>query len=137
MFSLEKKRRQKYSNEVIHALEEYSYRYKRYHINFALALCYCSKEEAVLSELVDIKRKTDRFILLENNLCCVIFDCIDHKTSKKAAQNLEAQIQEHCTNEDYFMRAVSSLECESASKMINSLFDTLEEFLYNINLQKV
>ncbi len=137
MFSLEKERRQKYSNEVIHTLEEYSYRYKRYHINFALALCYCSKEEAVLSELVDIKRKTDRFILLENNLCCVIFDCIDHKTSKKAAQNLEAQIQEHCTNKDYFMRAVSSLECESASKMCNGLFDTLEEFLYNANLKKI
>jgi len=137
MFSLEKERRQRYCNEVIHALEEYSYRYKRYHINFALALCYCSKDGALLSDLVDIKRKTDRLILLDDNLCCVVFDCIDDETSKKAAQNLEAQIQGHCTNGDYFMRVLSSIECESALKMCDSLFDALEDFLFQANLNKV
>jgi hypothetical protein len=137
MFSLEKERRQKYCNEVIHALEEYSYRYKRYQINFALALCYCTKEETALAELVDIKRKTDRFLPLEKNLCCVVFDCIDNESSKKAARSLEIQIQEHCEDEECFMRVASSVEYESASIMCNVLFDALEEFLFNANLQKI
>lgn len=132
MFSLEKKNRQKYFNEIVSNLDEYSYRNKRYNINYAIALGFCTKD-VNLSDLVDVKRRTDKYIPLEDNLCCVVFDCIDSESSLKAAQNLKTEIEKSCLNEDFFMRVATSIEHESALKMTNSLFDNLELFLRNLN----
>ncbi len=128
MIRFEKENRQKYLNEIIDNLEEYSYRNKRYHINYAVALCFCTKDIS-LNELVTLKRKTDRYITIESNLCCVVFDCIDAESSKRAAQNLKTEVAESCLGEDFFIHVATSLEYESPLKLTNSLFGKLEEFL--------
>lgn len=132
MSRFEKENRQKYFNEIVSNLDEYSYRNKRYNINFAIALGFCTKD-VNLGDLVDVKRRTDKYIPLENNLCCVVFDCIDSESSLKAAQNLKAEVEKSCLNEDFFMRVATSVEHESTLKMANSLFDNLELFLANLN----
>lgn len=131
MIRFEKENRQKYLNEIIDNLEEYSYRNKRYHINYAVALCFCTKDIS-LNELVTVKRKTDRYITLESNLCCVVFDCIDADSSKRAAQNLKTEVEENCLGEDFFLHVATSLEYESPLKLTNSLFRKLEEFLEDL-----
>lgn len=128
MSRFEKDNRQKYLNEIIGNLEEYSYRSKRYHINYAVALCFCAKDIS-LNELVTVKRKTDKYITLESNLCCVVFDCIDAESSKRAAQNLKTEVEESCLGQDFFIHVATSLEYESPLKLTNSLFVKLEEFL--------
>lgn len=128
-----KQNRQNYVQEIINNLDEYSYRNKRYQINFALALIYCTKD-INLNEIIDVKRRTDRYISLDKNLSCVVFDCIDSDSSKKAASNLQRQVEESCLNEDLYMEVITSMEYESASKMTNYLFDMLEEFLYNLEV---
>lgn len=125
--------RQNYVQEIINNLDEYSYRNKRYQINFALALIYC-KKDINLNEIIDVKRRTDKYISLDKNLSCVVFDCIDSDSSKKAASNLQRQVEESCLNEDLYMEVITSMEYESASKMTNYLFDMLEEFLYNLEV---
>lgn len=129
-----KQNRQNYVQEIINNLDEYSYRNKRYQINFALALIYCTKD-INLNEIIDVKRRTDRYISLDKNLSCVVFDCIDSDSSKKAASNLQRQVEESCLYEELYMEVITSMEYESASKMTNYLFDTLEEFLYNIEIE--
>lgn len=129
-----KKSRQNYVQEIINNLDEYSYRNKRYHINFALALIYCTKNIS-LNEIIDVKRRTDKYISLDKNLSCVVFDCIDSESSQRAALNLQKQVEESCLSEDLFMEVITSIEYESAPKMTNYLFDTLEEFLYNIETE--
>jgi hypothetical protein len=131
MSNFEKDNRQKYLNEIISNLDEYSYRNKRYHINYAIALCFCTKDINI-NELVKIKRKTDRYITLESNLCCVVFDCIDAESSKKATQNLKTEVEENCAGEDFFVHVATSLEYESPLKLTNSLFGKLEEFLEDL-----
>lgn len=133
MLATIKKNRSSYSQEIINKLDEYSYRSKRYQINFALLLIYC-KKDINLAEIIDVKRRTDRYISLDKNLCCVVFDCIDSESSKKAASNLQKQVQQSCLNEDLFIEVITSMECESTSKMTNHLFDTLEKFLYNLGV---
>lgn len=128
MSRFEKDNRQKYLNEIIGNLDEYSYRNKRYNINYAVALCFCTKDIS-LNELVTVKRKTDRYITLESNLCCVVFDCIDAESSKRAAQNLKTEVEESCLGQDFFIHVATSLEYESPLKLTNSLFQKLEEFL--------
>jgi len=128
-----KERRPDYVKEIINNLDEYSYRSKRYHINFALALIYCRKDIA-LNEIIDVKRRTDRYIPLDKSLSCIVFDCIDFLSSKQAAINLQKQVEQSCLNEELYIEVITSMEYESASKMTNYLFDTLEEFLYNIEI---
>lgn len=129
-----KKSRQNYVQEIISNLDEYSYRNKRYHMNFALALIYCTKDIS-LNDIIDVKRRTDKYISLDKNLSCVVFDCIDSESSQRAALNLQKQVENSCLNEDLFMEVITSMEYESAPKMTNYLFDTLEEFLYNIEAE--
>jgi GTPase SAR1 family protein len=134
MSRFEKDNRQKYLNEIIGNLEEYSYRSKRYHINYAIALCFCTKDINI-NELVTIKRKTDRYITLESNLCCVVFDCIDAESSKRAAQNLKTEVEENCLGQDFFLHVATSLEYESQLKLTNSLFVKLDGFLDDLKAE--
>lgn len=134
MLQIIKNSRPSYSQEIINKLDEYSYRNKRYQINFALALIYC-KKDINLDEIIDIQRRTDKFIPLDKNLCCVVFDSIDYASSKKVASNLQKQVEESCLNEDLFIGVITSIEYESASKMTNYLFNMLERFLYNLELE--
>ena len=127
-------KRSDYVKKIINTLDEYSYRSKRYHINFALAIVYCKKDIA-LGEIIDVKRKTDRYIPLDKNLSCIVFDCIDSESSKKAASNLQKQVKQSCLDDELYMEVITSMDYESASKMTNYLFDTLEEFLYNIEIE--
>jgi len=129
-----KESRSDYVKKIISTLDEYSYRNKRYHINFALAVIYC-KKDIVLDEIIDVKRKTDRYIPLDKSLSCVVFDCIDSESSKKAASNLQKQVRQSCLDDELYTEIITSMEYESASKMTNYLFDTLEEFLYNIEIE--
>lgn len=129
-----KESRSDYIKKIISTLDEYSYRNKRYHINFALAVIYC-KKDIVLDEIIDVKRKTDRYIPLDKSLSCVVFDCIDSESSKKAASNLQKQVRQNCLDDELYTEIITSMEYESASKMTNYLFDTLEEFLYNIEIE--
>lgn len=131
MSNFEKENRQKYLNEIIGNLEEYSYRNKRYNINYAVALCFCTKDIS-LNELVRVKRKTDKYITLDSNLCCVVFDCIDAESSKKAVQNLKTEVEESCLGQEFFSHVATSIEYESPLKLTNSLFVKLEEFLEDL-----
>lgn len=128
MLNFEKNNRQKYLEDIISNLEEYAYRSKRYHVNFAIALGFCNRE-VNLSDFIGIKRKTDKYISLEKNLCCVVFDCIDSQTSIRAAENLQSQLQSNCLERELFLGVVTSLEYESPAKMANFLFDMLEKSL--------
>ncbi|MBE0513725.1 hypothetical protein [Sulfurimonas sp.] len=134
MLQIIKDSRPSYSQEIINKLDEYSYRNKRYQINFALVLIYC-KKDINLDEIIDVQRRTDRYISLDKNLCCVVFDSIDYASSKKVASNLQKQVEESCLNEEFFMGVITSIEYESASKMTNYLFNMLEKFLYNLEVK--
>lgn len=130
MFELSKDKRNEYFEKIMDSLEEYSYRQKRYNVNFAVALVQHDMEIS-LEDFIQIKRKTDRYIRLENNLCCIIFDCVDIDSSQKAMKNIKAQLEGSSIDKEIFVRYISSVECENASKIVNSLFDMLEEFKYN------
>lgn len=119
-----------YYKNIKPLVADYAYRGKRYHIDFALALGFCDKD-IKLSDFIQIKRKTDRFIALKDNLCCVIFDCVDEKRVENATQNLKKQMNGQCENGELFVEVVTFSEYENDLKMFNRLFDDLEHFLLN------
>lgn len=136
MIDFDEERKKRYSNQIIEALDAYSYRYKRYNIHFAVALCYCQKD-LVLGELETLKRKTDSFLLLEEHLASLVFDCVDHNASLQTSQKLQNWFEEKCSEGEYFIRVFCTLEYESASKVVDALFEALETYLFELKLQKV
>ncbi|MDQ1263946.1 MAG: hypothetical protein QG559_947 [Campylobacterota bacterium] len=119
-----------YYKNIKPVVADYAYRGKRYHIDFALAIGFCDKN-INLCDFIQIKRKTDKVIPLENNLCCIIFDCVDAKRVESATQNLKKQMNTKCNTEEFFIEVVTFSEYENDLKMFNYLFDDLEHFLLN------
>ncbi len=126
MSGFKKENCKKYFNEITNYLDEYSYRHKRYHINFAIAIVYCPDSDLNPDLHFKAKRKTDKYISLQSNLFFVVFDCIDSNSSKIATQNLENSLKESCTDREFFIHSISSTEYENSSNMLETLFRTLE-----------
>lgn len=129
MISTLKNNRQSYFETIASSLEEYSYRNKRYHVDFAIALGLC-KENVNFGEFIKSQRKTDELILLEDNLCCAIFDSAPTKSAIKATSNMLTKFKNKNSDKQLYTGVVSSKDYESDKTMLNSLFDILE---YSIN----
>lgn len=122
---------EKYYAVIREIASDYVYRAKRYHVNFALAVGFCAKKDIVMSECIEIKRKTDRLIHLEENLCCMLFDCIDEERIDNPINNIKQQIEQKCDGEATFMDIVTFNAYENDYKMINALLEELDHFLLN------
>ena len=68
-----KDNRHKFHKKIIDKLDNYSYRKKRYKLSFSITVAISDKK-IDLSEFIKLKRKTDEFIVLQDNICCIIFD---------------------------------------------------------------
>ena len=125
MINLIKTNRNNYLSMIHDNMNEYSYRNKRYNINYAVAVGLCDNDIA-LNNFGNLARETDKFIILEDNLCSIILDCTPVHHAIKAASNMQTAFQNQYFNKSLFTSVVSSEDYTCNHKMINSLFDTLE-----------
>ncbi len=122
--------RSKYHEIIIDALVDYSYRMKRYDLNYSVAVGY-SEPGANLAEFIKMKRQTDTFIVLEDNLCCIIFDGANSDSAIKAASNMQTSFQHKYFNIKLFVSIVTGQDYYNDTVMVHSLFDVLEYSLLN------
>lgn len=125
-----KENRKMYHEAIINRLSHFSYRKKRYKLNFSIAIGLCD-EQINLSEFIEIKRKTDDFIVLQNNLCCIIFDGADSDSAIKAAANMQTDFQYKYFNKKIFVSVVAAEDYDDDIAMVNSLFDILDYAISN------
>lgn len=125
MLNYIKENKHKYYDAIIKNLDEYSYRNKRYHIEFSIAVTLCDVE-VDFKDFIDNKRKTDTLIPLEKNLCCLILDCAPSKSALKAAENMQAEFRKKYFDKKLYTAVVSSKNYDSDKMMLESLFDILE-----------
>jgi len=131
MINVVKNNRQKYLQEIISHLDDYSYRSKRYNIEFSLAIGLCN-ESIDLTTFINFKRKTDTFITLETNLCCIVLDCTAADSAIKTASNLLSVFQSKYFNKELFTAVVTSKDYDdNNNRMINDLFDILDYSVSN------
>ncbi|MCK4874421.1 MAG: hypothetical protein KAR81_00940 [Sulfurimonas sp.] len=125
MLNLVRNNRQNYLETIISSLNDYSYRNKRYQIDFAIAIGLC-KDTVDFSEFIENKRKTDKLILLEDNLCCAIFDCAPAKSAAIATSHMLSEFQNKNSDKQIYVGVVNSRDYDNDKIMLNSLFDILE-----------
>ncbi|MCW8896133.1 hypothetical protein [Sulfurimonas sp.] len=121
---------QKYYKLIMDNLEEYSYREKRYGVEYSLTL-WLSDNNVNFKDFIDHKRKTDMFIELEKNLCCIILDSTTSQNAIKATSNLQTAFQNKNFGKKLYTSVVFSEDYENNENMIKDLFYVLEYSISN------
>ena len=120
-----KKNRRKYHKNIKEAVEHYAYRGDRYNINFSIAIGV-SDEDIDLSSFSEFTRKSDAFLILEKNICCIILDCTPPGGGMKAAGNMLTGFQQRFFGRSLYSSVVCYSDYQDINKMVNHLFDVLE-----------
>lgn len=130
MINITKNNREKYHKEIMKKLSDYSYRSKRYHIDFSITIGFSDKN-VDFDELINKNRKTDTLIPLEENLCCVVLDCAPTESAIKATSNMQKGFKKLHSDKKLFTGVVTSKDYDNDKLMVNSLFDVLEYSVAN------
>ena len=123
---------------ILNDISAYAYRNARYDVEFSLVAIYCANDFAVDVEILKEKlRKTDEFIYLNDNLCCIILDGISAEACEKAAENVNYHLLQINANYKYYLSAADSQNYNPKYiNMIQNLFERLEYAIKN-NLQNI
>jgi len=114
-------------------IAEYKYREERYKTNFALVTIY-SKEKIAINpdNLKKMLRRTDKLIILNENLACVVFDSTSDNSCVKATENLNNILKNMDYKNNFFLAVADSEDFNlNYIEMINKLFDRLEYAIKN------
>ena len=125
--------RHSFCKKIMDNITEYIYRQKRYKTNFSLVLIY-SKEKAAINP-DDFRKKlrhTDKLIVLNENLACVVFDSTAETSYVKAAENLNKILENMDYKNNFFLSVADSEDFDfNYLEMINKLCDRLEYAVKN------
>lgn len=115
------------------AIKDFGYRYKRYEINYSIAIGHTS-EDIDLSQMSGFIRETDRFIILDYNTCAIILDCSDEIRGIKAANNLLTHYQGLFFSKALYLTIVTANNYDTNHKMLHELFYLLDYAIkHNMN----
>jgi hypothetical protein len=122
--------RKRYEETIINSIQDYIYNYDRYKANFTMAIgAACNNVD--LESFSSMIRPTDKFIILDEQLCCVIFPFTDAEQGIKAASNLLSKFESQFFSEKIYLGVVNAEECSTPEGLISRLFDILKSSIEN------
>ena len=130
MFKIKQKNKEKYYDIIVKAVDDFSYRRKRYAINYSVVIGYCPAK-IDMSDFIYSKRQTDIVIKLEDNLYCVVFDATPMKYAIQAIANLKVRFKKEHRHELIYLSAINTKDYFNEDEMINGLFEILEYSVVN------
>lgn len=120
-------------DKLSQAIKDYSYRLKRYKVNYSIAICH-SPKDIDLGPLSSQIRQTDRYIVFGHNTCAVVLDCTNEIEGIKAANNLLTHFQGSFFSTPLYVGIVTAGNYETDTKMIHELFYLLDYAIeHNMN----
>ena len=125
----------KYLSIIEDKIKDYMYRSERYGQKFSLSIGLCNFG-VDLRDFESFIRQTDEFIILEDNLCCIILDCAPSCNGIKAANNMLAGFQSRYFSKALYSSVVSSDDFPDKDKLLRELFYVLE-YAINNNMDNI
>ena len=120
----------KYESKILESIEDFNYNHERYNANFTLAIgAIC--DEINMECFSQIIRETDKFIILDNHICCIVFPFTDAEQGLKAASNLLSEFEMKFCSQKIYIGIVNAAETSSPTKQIERLFDILKSSVEN------
>lgn len=115
---------------LLHEAIDFEYRYRRYEINYSIAIGLTT-EEIDMSALSSFIRSSDRFVVLTPNICAVILDSAGDQEGIKAANNLLTYFQNHFFGHTLYAAVSTASNHLDAAQLIHEAFDLLEYAISN------
>lgn len=106
------------------------YKCSRDAIPYSITLTYISEEDFDFSSLTKYLRVDDKIILLQSNLCAIVFDGTTEEQGLKATENLLSHVQNICFTKHLYMAVVTVNSHDTEFQIVHDLFDLLS---YAIN----
>ena len=97
-----------YKNEILTKIVDFSYRKKRYSVDYTVAL-YMANASLDGTLIKNSIRDTDLAIKLDDNLYAVVFDFSKEEEGLKAAENLLVKIEPTLFGKKIFISVVNSI----------------------------
>jgi len=116
--------RHKYGQTILDALKDQIYECERYKVNFSLALG-ATLSDIDMHKFSEMIRETDKFIILDNNICCIVFPFTDYAQGVKAASNLLSKFEMKFFSEKIYLGIANTEECPAPDIHVQQLFDIL------------
>ncbi len=130
MINVFKEKRQTLQAKLLHEATDYEYRFKRYHLNYSIAIGF-TPESIDMTPLSAFIRASDRFVVLEPNICAIILDGTADEGGIKAANNLLTYFQNHFFGHSLFASVATASNFIDASHLVHEVFDLLEYAIAN------
>lgn len=122
--------RQEYEKKIIESIKDYRYNYERYESNFTLAIgAICS--DINMESFAQLIRETDKFIVLDKRICCMVFPFSDASQGLKAASNLLSEFEAKFFSKKIYIAVENAGESSSSEKQVERLFDILKNSIEN------
>ncbi len=112
--------------KLVQTLKDFDYRYKRYQINYSIAIGYCS-EDVNLSVLSDYIRSDDRFIVLDHHTCAIVFNYSNVQSGIQAANNILSHFHSTFVSAPLFGAVVTASNYDSVTQMVPELLNLLQD----------
>jgi hypothetical protein len=128
-----KDRKHEFTTRINQEVKNYIYRDTRYNIPFSISLFYCNETiDGVKEKFEQTLRKTDKLIVLNEYIWCVILDNIEESFHVRATENTCIRLLNFNTHKKIFSATVNSQEFDNDHlKMENSLFERVQYGLKN------
>ncbi len=119
-----------YKNEILGDLEEFSYRKKRYDVDFTIAL-FISSDKIDFDFIKESIRDTDKVIVLEHNFIAVVFDFATEESGLKATENLLTLLEPRLFSDEIYISVVNSHDRLDDDEHVRKALDLLIENITN------
>ncbi len=119
-----------YKRKILDNIQEYSYRKRRYGVDFTITL-YISSKKIDLDIVKNYIRDTDKLIQLASNVIAVVFDFADEERGLKASENLLSLLEPRLFDEEIFISIVNSHDNFDEKEQVRHLLDLLIESIQN------
>ena len=117
--------RKSYENKILEAIEENIYIYERFNISFSIALGAVDAD-IDLKEFSKVIRKTDRCVVMQEHICCIIFGFVDTSKGIKATSNLLSKFEATFFSKKAYLGVVNIENFEKPRDMVEKVFDILK-----------
>jgi hypothetical protein len=114
-----------FQKQLLQSIEEYHYRFSRYHADYSILFAYISEEDGDLSICSGHIRESDTILFFQTNFCAMIFDNTNEEQGIKAANNLLTRIQNRFFAKHLYMAIINATAEQSEFQMVHDLFDLL------------
>lgn len=125
MIDVFNKSRKRFQEQLLLETAYYHFKYSREEIPYSIALTYISEQDFDFNRYATHLRVNDKIILLQSNLCAIIFDGTNEEQGLTAAEHLLYHVQDLCFTKHIYMAIVTVNSDDTEFQTVHDLFDLL------------